>query len=172
MKRSILTFLVVVTLSILSPLYALTSTPVAFGTIGYFPLFNGPADVRIGMTTMNPGETNGWHRHPGVVYVIVASGSLTFESGCGDVETYTAGQAFSERDTDIHRAVNYGSVPLVFYGTVIVPAGGPTKIPYPGPLCGPPVNADACKNDGWRKFDYPRTFANQGDCVSFTEHGN
>jgi len=30
---------------------------------------------------------------------------------------------------------------------------------------GPPVNRDQCTNDGWRRFDFPRAFKNQGDCL-------
>ncbi len=36
---------------------------------------------------------------------------------------------------------------------------------------GPPTNKDQCKKSGWRRFDVPRTFKNQGDCVSFVNHG-
>lgn len=33
-------------------------------------------------------------------------------------------------------------------------------------LTGPPAARDQCENDGWRRFDTPRTFKNQGDCIS------
>jgi hypothetical protein len=36
---------------------------------------------------------------------------------------------------------------------------------------GPPTNKDQCKNDGWKAFNTPHTFKNQGDCVSFTSNG-
>jgi nitrous oxidase accessory protein NosD len=36
---------------------------------------------------------------------------------------------------------------------------------------GPPTNKEQCKNGGWRQFDTPRTFKNQGDCVSFVQTG-
>lgn len=36
---------------------------------------------------------------------------------------------------------------------------------------GPPTSADECKNGGWENFDTPRTFKNQGDCVSFVQNG-
>src|SRR5215204_497048 len=32
---------------------------------------------------------------------------------------------------------------------------------------GPPRSKDQCKNDDWMRFDDPRRFRNQGDCVSF-----
>ena len=151
--------------------YALTTTPLAAGTVDFFAPFGGPANVRMSKTTMSVGETNGWHSHPGLVYVIVKSGTLTFESGCGDVHVYSAGQAFTEQATDIHRAVNYGPDPLEFYATLVVPAGSPSRINYGGPLCGPPADKNECKNGGWSKFNYPRSFVDQGDCVSFVETG-
>lgn len=39
------------------------------------------------------------------------------------------------------------------------------------PLTGPPTNKDQCKGNGWRRFNVPRTFKNQGDCVSSVNTG-
>ncbi len=39
------------------------------------------------------------------------------------------------------------------------------------PQTGPPVNKDQCKNGGWMRFDFPRTFRNQGDCIQFVNTG-
>lgn len=36
---------------------------------------------------------------------------------------------------------------------------------------GPPRNKDQCKNDGWMRFDVPRRFKNQGDCIQFVNTG-
>ncbi len=36
---------------------------------------------------------------------------------------------------------------------------------------GPPTSADQCKKGGWEQFNTPRTFKNQGDCVSFVRNG-
>jgi N-acetylneuraminic acid mutarotase len=41
----------------------------------------------------------------------------------------------------------------------------------PMSVVGPPTNRDQCKNGGWRTFDTPRTFKNQGDCVAFVNTG-
>jgi dipeptidyl aminopeptidase/acylaminoacyl peptidase len=35
------------------------------------------------------------------------------------------------------------------------------------PLTGPPSNAEQCRNGGWMRFDSPRTFRNQGECIQF-----
>jgi hypothetical protein len=32
---------------------------------------------------------------------------------------------------------------------------------------GPPRDNDQCKNNDWHRFDFPRTFRNQGDCMEF-----
>lgn len=37
---------------------------------------------------------------------------------------------------------------------------------------GPPSTKEQCKNDGWRRFNFPRTFSNQGDCLRFLFFGN
>lgn len=39
------------------------------------------------------------------------------------------------------------------------------------PAVGPPVAKDECKRGGWQRFDAPRQFRNQGDCVSFVASG-
>lgn len=36
---------------------------------------------------------------------------------------------------------------------------------------GPPVNKDQCKNGGWSRFDVPRHFKNQGDCIQYVNTG-
>lgn len=39
------------------------------------------------------------------------------------------------------------------------------------PQTGPPQNKDQCKNGGWERFDTPRTFKNQGDCIQYVNTG-
>src|SRR5712691_1467829 len=99
--------------------YAMTSTPLAKGTIDFYAPFAGPADVRMSKGTLEPGENTGWHLHPGLLYVVVTKGTLTFESGCGEVRTYPTGAAFTEQETDVHRAINYGTDQLEFFTTGI-----------------------------------------------------
>ena len=41
----------------------------------------------------------------------------------------------------------------------------------PVPQIGPPTNKDQCKNDGWKNFNSPRTFKNQGDCIQYVNTG-
>lgn len=39
------------------------------------------------------------------------------------------------------------------------------------PRTGPPTSKDQCKNGGWHRFDDPRPFTNQGDCIQFVNTG-
>jgi hypothetical protein len=43
--------------------------------------------------------------------------------------------------------------------------------PCAPPPIGPPTNANQCKNDGWKTFNAPRTFKNQGDCIQYVNTG-
>ncbi len=51
-------------------------------------------------------------------------------------------------------------------GLFVVPAGIAIV-----PQIGPPTNKDQCKNGGWQRFNFPRTFKNQGDCIQFVNTG-
>jgi nitrous oxidase accessory protein NosD len=44
--------------------------------------------------------------------------------------------------------------------------------PCAPPPIGPPTNANQCKNDGWKTFNTPRTFKNQGDCIQYVNTGH
>jgi hypothetical protein len=46
-----------------------------------------------------------------------------------------------------------------------------TGTPCAPPPIGPPTNANQCKNDGWKTFNSPRTFKNQGDCIQYVNTG-
>lgn len=37
---------------------------------------------------------------------------------------------------------------------------------------GPPKRKEQCKEDRWQRFNFPRTFRNQGDCIQFVNGGN
>ena len=39
------------------------------------------------------------------------------------------------------------------------------------PQIGPPTNANQCKNNGWKTFNTPRPFKNQGDCIQYVNTG-
>lgn len=112
--------------------------------------------------------------HPGYAFNVVKSGTLTVEDGCeGAEETLTPGQAFEEMEGHVHRAKNLSATePVVVYNTFIVPQGKPTTVNLANNQrrCGPPSDADECKDDGWMKFTHPGSFSNQGECVDYVRH--
>ena len=154
--------------------YAATTVILAVGTNAETQLFDGPATLTVRTLTIAPGESLQWHYHPGYAYNVVKSGTLTVEDGCGGPEeTLTPGQAFEEMDGRVHRAKNLSATePVVVYNTFIVPEGKPTTRNIPGNerRCGPPIDADECKDDGWLKFNLPSAFINQGQCIDFVRH--
>ena len=151
--------------------YALTNNPLASGTIASSDLFNGPATIRMTQLLVNPGDTIAWHYHPGRSYVIVKSGTITEDLGCGGTEVFSTGQAFEETTHSVHQVRNLGTTQAELYVTTIFPFGGSGSIQTGGPLCGPALTVDQCKNSGWMSFNFPRSFQNQGDCVSFIQTG-
>lgn len=74
------------------------------------------------------------------------------------------------RINDAGQIIGYGIVNGEIHGFLLTPVNI-TPTPTPTPQVGPPTSKDQCKNDGWRIFNTPRTFKNQGDCVSFVETG-
>jgi hypothetical protein len=76
----------------------------------------GATDVRVQRIDIAPGNNSGWHHHPGVVIVTVASGAVQFTHGC-TTTTYgpgqPAGSVFVEsgntpaRASSVDGAVNY-----------------------------------------------------------------
>ncbi len=151
--------------------YAAVNQTIADGVYANFEQFNGPAATRMRTLTIAPGEVLGWHNHPGVgAYTIVKKGTLTVEDGCGFETVYTQGQAFVEPAGRVHRGKNLTSEPVITAQTFIVPVGTPFTIDT-GQRCGRPLKVSECKDDGWRQFNYPRTFDNQGDCMSSVING-
>jgi hypothetical protein len=50
-----------------------------------------PTDVRVARVDIAPGGYSGWHHHPGIVIVTVASGSVTFTHSDCTSKTYGPG---------------------------------------------------------------------------------
>ena len=94
-----------------------TFTP---GGIGFLP--DGQL-VEEGMATFDPGSGDPWHYHPGNVWVIIVSGELTEERGCGTKPVvHRAGQAFHEPPGVVHQVTNTGLSPAVIIFTGVLPA--------------------------------------------------
>jgi hypothetical protein len=95
-RKAVLALTLCGLLLLVSTVFALTNLTLARGRLAFLDFFNGPVDVIMARITIDPGESSAWHYHPGPVYAVVSKGTLTKESGCGDIEVFSAGQAFTE----------------------------------------------------------------------------
>ena len=87
----------------------------------------GSSDLVMHRVTIQPGATNGWHGHPGPVFVTVTSGSFTLHTGdatgCTS-QTFTTGQGFYEPPGAVHLGRNEGAEPFEGLATYLaVPVG-------------------------------------------------
>ncbi|HUR98995.1 MAG TPA: cupin domain-containing protein [Pyrinomonadaceae bacterium] len=154
--------------------YAATALILAIGTNADAPIVEGPATVTFRKLTTPPAEVGPWHYHPGFVHNVVASGTIKIEDGCGAAPAYSSGQAFETSQGRVHRAINEGTVDAVEYNVFIREAGKPLTrfIPNNERRCGPASTVDECMNQGWRNFDFPARFGNQGACVKYVTQRN
>jgi quercetin dioxygenase-like cupin family protein len=150
--------------------YAATSTILGVGTFSHFEPFGGPATITTRSLAVAANEVLGWHQHPGIgAYTIVKSGTLTVEDGCGAEVVYPQGSAFVEPPGRVHRG-KAGDTPVETIQAFVVPVGMAFSVNVPQ-SCGAPLTLTECRNDGWSAFTYPRTFANEGDCVRYVQEG-
>ena len=151
--------------------YAASSTILGVGINADSQIINGPATMTARRLTIPAGEVGGWHYHPGLITAVVTRGAVTVEDGCGGAETFTAGQAFEKNDGRVHRAINPGAEEEEEYNMFIMPQGSPFTVNIPGNqrLCGPPREKEECKHGGWTNFNFPQTFADQRECLSFVK---
>jgi hypothetical protein len=157
-------------LLIIGVLYASTALELWVGTSEHIGLWKGPATLTARTLQTKTGETTGpWHYHPGFVYNVVRQGTITVEDGCGNVQSYSAGQAFETSEGRVHRAYNLGGADAIESNMFVGPPGRPITVFIPNNerRCGPPSTVDECKGDGWSAFNFPGQFANQGQCVAF-----
>ena len=114
----------------------MSSTPLTRATLGKFEAHNQgieaksqrtSADVAVAKVVLKPGGSTGWHHHPGVALVSVASGTVTeYDEEC-DKSVYKAGKGFVESNGAVHIVRNRGSVKAVLYVTFIVPTQTPAE---------------------------------------------
>jgi quercetin dioxygenase-like cupin family protein len=96
-----------------------------------------PTDFASQTITYQPGAYSGWHRHPGLVLVLVKSGAVTryLAPDCHSI-TYGAGQSFIETgDDSVMQIRNEGSDPAVLYVAYVVPKDAALRIDEPAPAC-------------------------------------
>jgi YVTN family beta-propeller protein len=150
-----------------------TNTVVATVAVSPFPFLNSPFGVAI-----TPDGTRAYVTIPledSVAVIDTASntviGTVTLVAGSGPVGVAITPDGTRAYVTNLF--VNSVSVIDTASNTVLatVPVGlGPVAVVIT-PGVGPPTDKDQCKNGGWKIFTIPRTFKNQGDCVSFVETG-
>ena len=139
----------------------------------FIGLRGGPAQLTARVLMTPVGETTGaWHYHPGNVYNVVTQGTITIEDGCGQINHYSAGDAFETSEGRVHRAYNLGSVDAIEYNMFIGPPGRPigVNIPNNEHRCGPPSSVAECKIGGWATFNHPFPFVNQGACIAYVNN--
>jgi quercetin dioxygenase-like cupin family protein len=94
------------------------------------------SDLHVLQNTIPPGETFGWHSHPGPSLVIVKSGTATFYLAADPTcrpHVVPAGSGFVDQGHDVHVVRNEGSVDLVTVVVSLVPAGFARRIDEPSP---------------------------------------
>jgi quercetin dioxygenase-like cupin family protein len=95
------------------------------------------ADVAVATVTIDPGGSSGWHHHPGVVLVVVQSGTVTFYDENCRPDVHRAGETFIESSESPGLAKNTGTGTAVVEATFIVPASTPPtplRIDDPRPM--------------------------------------
>ena len=88
--------------------------------------------------TIAPGGSTGWHWHPGRVYGVVRSGTLTHDfADCSVDGVYSAGAPITEDSgaDHVHEGRNLGSEPVVMWVLYIDDAGAPPAVDAPNPGC-------------------------------------
>jgi quercetin dioxygenase-like cupin family protein len=95
-----------------------------------------PADVATFNVTYDPLGFSGWHTHPGIVFVVVQSGSVVRQVGC-DSHTYSAGDSFIESDEQPPGQVSNPSATTPAQLTVmqVTPHGSPRRVEADPPSC-------------------------------------
>jgi quercetin dioxygenase-like cupin family protein len=107
-----------------------TVTPLSRGTLGEVEAENdgitvqsgaGSADIVTVKVVIKPGGSTGWHHHPGVTLVSVASGTATeYRADC-EKTVLKAGEGFFEGTDEPHVVRNEGNVDAVLYPTFLIP---------------------------------------------------
>ncbi len=107
-------------------------------------LIPGPIDIdrkgRSNVVTVRidfkPGDSTGWHAHPGPVLVQVVSGAVTLRHathGRCVSDVVRAGHGFFETPGAVHIADNRGPAAAVLYATFVLKPGAPPEVNAPVP---------------------------------------
>jgi len=89
-----------------------------------------------------------------------------------DIYKYTGGVLQPVTNVPCPSVLAFPFGPDNGYTLVFVNILGPGGFDVDGTAgVGPPASRDECKDGGWAKFDFPRTFKNQGDCIQYYNTG-
>lgn len=95
---------------------------------------DGPSTSSIQDFSLLPGGHNGWHSHPGMVVVVLLSGSITwYDHNCNAID-YKAGDAWMEGD-QIHAFKVTSTTPLHAMAYFLTAQGVPARTDQPAPKC-------------------------------------
>jgi quercetin dioxygenase-like cupin family protein len=97
----------------------------------------GATDVAMFTVTYAPGGYSGWHVHPGIVFVVVKSGTVLRTVQCGAPRPYGVGESFVESDEQPGGEVRNASAtePAVLQVTQVVPQGSVRRVEAAQPAC-------------------------------------
>ena len=108
--------------------------PVEIKGLGIQFSTEGSTDVLVQQVDIAPGGQSGWHEHPGLVIVAVATGAVIVTVGCRAGLQYSAGQSFTEPPLTPMLVENASSTaPAQNFATLVVPSGRAPRIELPGP---------------------------------------
>jgi quercetin dioxygenase-like cupin family protein len=98
---------------------------------------NDSTDIAMFTVTYSAGGYSGWHTHPGILFVVVVSGSVVRTVKCQEPRTYVAGQSFVESDAQPAGEVQNASTTAsaVLQVTQIVPQGSVRRVEAVQPAC-------------------------------------
>jgi quercetin dioxygenase-like cupin family protein len=97
----------------------------------------GPVDVSNYKVTYAPNGFSGWHTHPGVLLVLVKSGTVLRQVGCEAPRAYGPGESFVESDEQPAGTVRNpsGTDDAVLYVAQVVPSDAPRRDDAADPGC-------------------------------------
>jgi quercetin dioxygenase-like cupin family protein len=111
--------------------------PVEIDALGIQFSTERSTDLFVQQVDIAAGGSSGWHEHPGLVMVAVATGAVIVHVGCKAGQQYSAGQTFVEPPLTPMLVENASSTaPAQNFAAVVVPAGSAPRIELPGaPAC-------------------------------------
>jgi quercetin dioxygenase-like cupin family protein len=96
---------------------------------------NGPTDLIAQDIVYHPGDTSGWHYHPGLVLVEnEGPGTVTARHGC-EVSTVPPNASFSETGHHPIQVENNSTENFTVHVMYVLPTGAPARINTDPPNC-------------------------------------